>query len=114
MFNPKLCKTMQLTAICKNAFVLCYKLTVSLLLPLKTWITESLKRIPALNSATESSDKAVSLVYAYNTNTQQALLRINIIVVLLFAGFTQVSAAAYGTINRKPLTYAITSKKSTY
>src|SRR4051812_12663385 len=105
MFNPKLCKTMQLTAICKNASILYYKRTVSLLFSLKARITGSLKRIPTPIGATKSSDKA--LAYAYNTSTKHALIRFNIVIVLMFAGFTQVSAAGYHVINRKLSTYVI-------
>ena len=98
---------MQLTAICKNGPVHCYKATVKELVSLKTRLTGTSKDLSTLISVTENSKKAHPLSYALSYNFNDTLLRTSTIIVLLLVTVLQVNASGY-----KLKAYAKTSTKS--
>jgi len=88
---------MQLTAICKDELISCYRRLVDVLRSRETRPNNS--KLPVAKRTEENSDKTIVLfIQGFNTNfnlNKRILLRMKLIVVLLFTAFMQVNARSY-------------------
>jgi TonB-linked SusC/RagA family outer membrane protein len=88
---------MQLTAICKDELISCYKRLVDVLRSRETRLNNS--KLPVSPHTEENSKKTIVLLtQGFSTNfnlNKQILLRMKLIVILLFTVFLQVNARSY-------------------